>query len=268
MISLELEARLDNLLATAQEETADIDLFAPLPEREECAICMIPLPLEEDEIKFMTCCGKTLCIGCSYKQSMNNIEKSINDIHINGVKTNEKKCAFCCQPPPKNIIRAMKKLMKKNNPGVIMQMATRYREGNGVIQSNTKTLELRIRAAELGYAQAFGFIGHYYEEGFVVEQNTSKALEFYGIAAKRGSVQAHNALVSLHAKNGNADESTKHLKVAASAGDKMSMDDLMQAYKVKLLSKEELTQTLRAFQTSTNEMKSEERDEARLLEKR
>ena len=31
MASLELEARLDNLLATAQEETKDIDLFAPIP---------------------------------------------------------------------------------------------------------------------------------------------------------------------------------------------------------------------------------------------
>ena len=35
MVSLELEARLDNLLATAQEETKDIDLFAPIQERED-----------------------------------------------------------------------------------------------------------------------------------------------------------------------------------------------------------------------------------------
>ena len=43
MVSLELEARLDNLLATAQEETAD--MFAPIPEKEECPICLLPLPL-------------------------------------------------------------------------------------------------------------------------------------------------------------------------------------------------------------------------------
>jgi len=46
MATLELEARLDNLLATAQTETADIDLLAPLPEREECPICLIPLPIK------------------------------------------------------------------------------------------------------------------------------------------------------------------------------------------------------------------------------
>ena len=43
MVSLELEARLDNLLATAQKETADIDLFAPIPDKNECPMCMIPL---------------------------------------------------------------------------------------------------------------------------------------------------------------------------------------------------------------------------------
>ena len=36
MTSLELETRLDNLLATAQIETAAIDLYAPMAEREEC----------------------------------------------------------------------------------------------------------------------------------------------------------------------------------------------------------------------------------------
>ena len=46
MASLELKARLDTLLSTAQAETADIDLFATIDiqEREECPICMIPLP--------------------------------------------------------------------------------------------------------------------------------------------------------------------------------------------------------------------------------
>lgn len=40
----------------------------------------------------------------------------------------------------------------------------------------------------------------------------------------------------------------------------------MMAYKDKLLSKDELTQTLRAFQVSSNEMKSKARENARLME--
>ena len=56
--------------------------------------------------------------------------------------------------------------------------------------------------------------------------------------------------------------SIKHTKVAASAGDQDSMDGLMKAYRDKLIAKEELTQILRAHQTSSNEMKSKDRDEA------
>ena len=63
--------------------------------------------------------------------------------------------------------------------------------------------------------------------------------------------------------NGNALKSIEHLKVAAGAGDQGAMDELMKAYKDKILSKEDLTQTLRTFQISSNEMKSMDRDKAR-----
>jgi len=52
------------------------------------------------------------------------------------------------------------------------------------------------------------------------------------------------------------------LKVAASAGDQVALDGLMAYYKDKLLSKEELTKTLHAFQASCNAMKSEDRENA------
>ena len=58
----------------------------------------------------------------------------------------------------------------------------------------------------------------------------------------------------------------KHFKVAASAGDQVSMDHLMQMYRDKLLTKEELAQTLREFQTSNDATKSNVRDLARLLD--
>ena len=77
MASLELEARLDNLLSTAHRETADINLFAPITEREECPICMIPLPFEENEILFKMCCGKTICHGCDCKQKMTDMKNKV-----------------------------------------------------------------------------------------------------------------------------------------------------------------------------------------------
>ena len=184
MVSLELEARLDNLLVTFQEETKDVDLFAPITDREECPICLQPQPIKEDEILFMTCCGKQICKGCIYKNMLT--------YRKNGVPMEDLKCAFCRQPPPPETkqIKLLKRLMKINIPQAYLQMATRYRSGDGVFQSNTKSIEMYIRAAELGDSEAFVGIGLCYRAGVAVEQDTSKALEFYEAAAKKGSVQA------------------------------------------------------------------------------
>ena len=259
MVSLELEARLDDLLSTAQEETKDIDLFAPIAEREECPICLLPLPIEEDEMIFEICCGKKICQGCTYKHMLTNLKKGVRDFH-------EFKCAFCCQSQPQNPIKALKKLMKKNEPQAFMRMAARYESGEGLIQSDTKSLEMFICAAELGYALAYGNIGLYYQEGTAVERDMSKALEFHKVAAKKGNVHAHRHMASFYGGNNNIQHCIKHLKVSASAGDQESMDDLMAAYKDKLLSKDDLAQILRAFQASLNETKSKDRDNARVFE--
>ena len=98
----------------------------------------------------------------------------------------------------------------------------------------------------------------------MLERDLSKALEYYEIAAKKGSVHAHLTLA--HLLKGDNNKRIKHLTVAARAGDKDSMDSMMDAYRDKELSKEELSQTLRAFQASTNEMKSKDRDDGRLLD--
>ena len=183
MVSLELEARLDNLLSTSQEETNDIDLFAPIAEKEECPICMIPLPIVDNETIFMKCCGKCICKGCMYKNLITE-GKKIEVIE-------DYKCAFCCQPPihPKNQVKALKKLMKNNNPEAFIQMATNYEEGEGVIQSDTRALEMSIRAAELDHAEGFTHIGLCYKEGTTVERDLSKSIEFLEVSAKKGSVR-------------------------------------------------------------------------------
>ena len=254
MVSLELEARLDNLLSTAQAETADIDLFAPIQEKEECPICMIPLPIKEEEIRFMTCCGKKICDGCNYKHAVNHIKKMTTQA-TQGAPLEERKCAFCCQSRARwDSIKPLKKLVKKNKPYAFVQMAERYKSGDGVIQSYTRALEMIIRAAELGDANAFAIIAIHYQEGTVVEQNESKVLEYQEVAAKKGSIGA----------NRNAQLMIKHLKIVASAGYKEAMDSLMDYYKNnELLTKAELAETLRAFQTSKNAMKSKDRDDAR-----
>ena len=211
---------------------------------------MITLPIDEREVSFMQCCGKNICCGCNYKNMTN--ERKKGDKH---------KCAFCRQPrmqTAKNNIKSLKRLMKKNDPVAYMTMAGEYNAGQNVMQSDTKTLEMFTRAAELGYAEAYVGIGLCYKEGLAVERDMAKVFEFHEVAAKKGSLQAHRYLAVVDTQN-----CIEHLKLAACAGAKESMDDLMVKYKQKLLSKEDLTQTLRAFQASCNEMKSKDREEAK-----
>ena len=106
-----------------------------------------------------------------------------------GVTMDDYKCPFCQVTliSTKNNIKATKKLMKKENPKAYMTMARAYKEGEGVFQSDTKSLEMYIRAAELGFAEAYYKIAAYYGVGIVVEENMSKALAFNEIGAKKGS---------------------------------------------------------------------------------
>ena len=258
----QLKARIGYLLPTAQEETANIDLFAPITEREECPICMLPFPIsgpmDRNEFVFMTCCGKYVCRGCLFRITMDEKKK--------GIKYHDTKCTHCRLPRKnrKSTIQEVKRLMKHNNPDVFLEVAGRYRVGeDGVFQSNTKSLEMYIRAAELGNAEAYYMIGAaFIQEGIVVERDESKTFEFWKVAAKKGSIYAHRELGLVHKKNGNISESIRHWKVAASAGDQESITHLMKSYKEKELSKEGLSKILRAFQISSNEMKSKDRDEA------
>ena len=206
---VELEARLDNLLSTAQAETADIDIFAPITEKEECPICLIPFPNDDESTKFYPCCGKNVCIGCVSEHMKTEIK--------NGADHTQ--CAFCRKISPKNDIKALKKLMKRdNNPIAFMEMAFRHKSGRGVLQSETKSLEMYIRAAELGHADAYLMIGQHYNHGLVVEANYVKALAFWEIAAKKGLIRAHLKFAEAYENNSNKEKSIKYLKVAACAG--------------------------------------------------
>ena len=255
-LELELEVRLDNLLSAGRIETANLDIFAPIiTHREECPICLIPFSIDDELTKFYPCCGKSICSGCVSEHMKTEIKNGADHT----------KCAFY-RKIAKNGNKALRKLIKRdNNPIAFMQMAFRHESGDGILQSNTRALEMYNRAAELGNADAYGYIASYYGQGIAVEQDESKTLEFLEVASKKGSLYAHRLLAKFHGRNDDKEKSIKHMKLVASAGDQDSMDDLMKYYKDKLLSKEDLTQTLRAYQASINETKSKEREDAKVI---
>ena len=98
-------------------ELYDEQLFKEPPPREECPICMLPLPIDEDQVFFESCCGKVICLGCIYAMPMSE---------------GKDLCAFCrtsTATSNKEEIKRMHKLMDKGNAEAFDMLAGYYVDG-------------------------------------------------------------------------------------------------------------------------------------------
>ena len=243
-------------------ELQDEALFKDPPLREECPICMLPLPLAFEESSFKYCCGKTICMGCTYAMVIENIKK--------GKELEEHLCAFCRTPETSSSeekIRMLEKLVENGNATAYYQFGWVYAQGtSGMRQDWVKANELWIKAGELGYAQAYFNLGSSYYHGNGVEIDEMKGKHFCELAAMAGSAQARHIIGLLEGKAGNRQRAMKHFVVAASAGFRHSLDKVKQGFMDGLVTKNEYESTLRAYHERQSEMKSEARDQATDLE--
>ena len=239
-------------------ELFDEELFkVPLP-REECPICMLPLPLYEVTLyenhtgmTFHTCCGKRICNGC------------VDTMEASGAKD---LCPFCRTPPANSDeenIKRVKKLLEKGNAYAFYVLAGYYVQGiNGLPQNRAKANELYLKAGELGCADAYCNLGSAYVLGRGVEIDKKKAKHYYELAAMNGSVDARYNLGNNELRAGNYYRAFKHFIIAARAGDKLSLDAVKYGFMDGHVTKEEYANALREYQKSQDEMKSDIRDKA------
>ena len=235
-------------------ELNDEQLFKEPPPREDCPICMLPLPLDAFQVVYKSCCGKDICNGCIYT------------MRETGSK-NMKLCPFCKTPPPRSNEEQnerLNKLMEKgNNANAFNQLASYFRKGiRGMPQDWAKYNELLMKAGELGCAGAYYNLGCSYHAGRGVEIDKKKAKHYWELAAMNGSVQARNNLGAVEYEAGNHQRAFKHLILAASAGYKDSLGMIKHGYTGGHVTEEEYANTLRDYQKSQDEMKSDARDKA------
>ena len=227
-------------------------LFKQPPSREECPICMLPFPLAADQAVFHPCCGKRICNGCIYAIS----EKEGANIL----------CAFCRTPYAKSAeeeVRKNKRLMEKGNSLAFKMFAGCYVTGSlGMPRDWAKANELLLKAGDLGCNEAYNNLGNSYYNGHGVEVDKKKAKHYYELAAINGSVQARHNLGAEDYNAGNYQRAFKHFIISSRAGYKDSLDMVKDGYMDGHVTKEEYAQTLRAYQKSNDEMKSEKRDKA------
>ena len=160
-------------------------------------------------------------------------------------------------------VNRVKKLVDAGNALAFYQLAGYYDRGiRGFPQDSAKANELLLKAGQLGYADAYFNLGNNYDNGRGVEVDTKKAIHYWELAALNGDVQARHYLGCSEGQDGNHQRAFKHFIIAARAGSKRSLDKVKKGCMHGDVTKDEYANTLRAYQKSVDEMKSEARDKS------
>ena len=241
------------------EEISDDELFKDLPPIEECPICFLPMMMPLVIMTYMACCGKLLCEGCVMAA-----EAEMEDIGNGNIK---RLCPFCRKKcvlqSDEQFVKRYKERMEVDDPCAYSSLGWAYFDGSfGLTPDINKTLELCNRAAELGSSTAHYDIANFYYYGEHVEKDLVKATHHYKLAAIGGHIGAHNNLGCDEKKAGNLRRAMKHYIIAAKNGHEKAMKQIGPGYRAGIVTKEEYTSTLRSYQRSRDEVKSEERTQA------
>ena len=119
-----------------------------------------------------------------------------------------------------------------------------------------------LKAGELGCALAYYNLGNNYSNGNGVTIDKKKAKHYLELAAMNGNVMARYNLACAESRADNNHLAFKLFMLAARAGDKLSLDTVKQGYMGGIVTKDEYSNTLREYQKSQDEMKSDARDKA------
>ena len=108
----------------------DEELFKQSPPKEDCPICMLPLPELETGRKYKSCCGKIICSGCIHA-----VKKRDGGVGL---------CPFCRTPTPtsEEIVEQIKKRADLGDARAMYNMGCHYYHGRyGLPQDYNKALE-------------------------------------------------------------------------------------------------------------------------------
>ena len=246
-------------------ELHDEALFKDHPPREDCPICMLPLPIGPEAATFQSCCGKTICDGCIYMMIMEAFRRGRN-------KLEDHLCPYCRTPAhssDEEEVKRLKKLMDTGNAMAYYQLGSiivfKYAQGgtNSMRQDWEKANELWLKAGELGCATGYHNLGVNYDNGNDVEIDKEKAKYYYELAAMNGDVYARHNLGVIEGMAGNNHQrAMKHFMLAAKSGYKECLDSVKIGFMKGFVTKDEYEQTLRAYHNCASEIKSEARDKA------
>jgi hypothetical protein len=231
-------------------ELHDKELFTQpdISHRGECPICCLPLSIDVSKSFLMTCCSKSICVGCEYANTKREREQGLDH-----------RCAFCRERKPKSNEEHIKRIVervKKNDPVAMTEMGKLdHRKGD-----YGKALGYYTEAAELGDVTASACLGRMYCQGEGVEKDEKKAVFHLEQAAIGGHANARAFLAVHEKKNGRPDRAAKHFIISANLGCDISLQQVKDFFVQGIVSKDEYAAALRGHQATVNETKSAERE--------
>ena len=125
--------------------------------REECPVCMEPLPLDMKETRYKECCGTTQCLTCQLSQ--------LRLAHTTSLRA----CAFCRAPEAVSaeeyIERLEKRVTRKDPTAAFLLYMCKSRGMCGATLDIAGGLAMLHTAAELGHPDAMFDLGFGYFMG-------------------------------------------------------------------------------------------------------
>ena len=163
---------------------SDDELFKDPPPKEECPICLLPVPYAIGacgvQTAYQPCCGKILCHGCMFAAT--------EEI----MKGNMKRCCPFCRKPladsDEEHFDRCKKRMEASDAEAFVMVGNQYQKGSyGLPQDKRNALKLYLQAAKLGSYEAHFQIANAYRHGEdYVEKDMKRAAHHYKLAAMGG----------------------------------------------------------------------------------
>jgi len=239
-------------------------LFKQPPPEEDCPICFLRLPTMLTGRKYYSCCGQTICSGCSYAPVYDN----------QGNKVDNQKCPFCRRPTPHTVEEILNRLNKRvevDDPIAIYNLGNYYSRGEGACgfpQDYSKALELWHRAGELGCTEAYCSIGYSYLRGEGVKVDKNKARHYFDSAAMMGDVVSRYSLGFSEDSKGNMDRALRHFLIGVKSGHIDSLNGIQKLYSNGHATKDDYKKALQLYQAYLDEIKSAQRDTAAAANKR
>ena len=117
-------------------------VFSPFEEREHCPICFLPFSHNINQTEYYSCCGKTICIGCSYHYSMKR-------------RVGRRACPFCRSTAPEDVAVLQRRVESGGGVSAMATIVNRHMSQRQIDDA----VKLCVRAAESGNLNSIAMLG-------------------------------------------------------------------------------------------------------------